>query len=291
MSKVFYHSQRVSSCIVNHSNSAAFVHRMLFPPVTFGRFWCFSAFLLWTGISSKQRSSDESYPFTFCFKSEPTRTFSSICTMFWTADWSGVFWHSTWISRCDKATFFYFLDQRLIFPKFCSVNKCTNHYSAELMSRLSPRTTTTTTWHRFSSSMRRWKASLLSLRRRRRVYPKPPLCWRAWWWSLQVGVKRTSLKCPGKMLLWICLPVFLSQTCVEHLAPLCHLFVRHLLRKGLKTAKVCLFYLHASVSLGQQWTCCWFSRRPCQDRCWRYYLPHLGTASVGNALPQSWTHH
>lgn len=111
-----------------------------------------------------------------------------------------------------------------------------------------------------------------------RVYPKP-LCWRAWWWSLQVEVERTSLKCPGKILSWICFPVFLSQTCVEHFAPLCYLFVRHLLRKGLKTAKVCLFYLHASVSLGQQRTCCWFSRHPCQDHCWRYYLPHLGTAS------------
>lgn len=202
------------------------------------QFWCFSAFWLWTGISSVQRSSDQLYPFTFCFKSEPAWTFSSICTIFRTADWSEVFSHSKWISRCDKATFFYFLDQDWFFQNIALwTNALTSRNGcAERMSRLSPKT-----------------------------------------------------------LLWICFPVFLSQTCVEHFAPLCYLFVRHLLRKGLKTAKVCLFYLHASVSLGQLWTCCWFSRHPCQDHCWRYCLPHLGAASeiwsVGNAFPQSCRHH
>lgn len=109
------------------------------------QFWCFSALLLWTGVSSMQRSSDEFYPFTFCFKSEPAWTFSSICTIFWTADWSGGFSHSKWISRCDKATFFYFLHQGWFFQNFALwTNAWTNHNDcAERMSHLSPRTTTT----------------------------------------------------------------------------------------------------------------------------------------------------
>lgn len=73
MSKNFYHSQRVSSCIVNHSNIAAFFHRMLFSPVTFS--------VLFGGrFTAPWASSDASVPSCCGLVSAPCKEALMSCT-------------------------------------------------------------------------------------------------------------------------------------------------------------------------------------------------------------------